>query len=78
MGVAIGLVVLGGVFIAAGGWLSTRSWKRSDPAGYALGIAPTPGPFSGVSSLLSAMVLLGYGMLLVGLFGLLGLWLRWF
>jgi uncharacterized membrane protein YphA (DoxX/SURF4 family) len=78
VGVAIALVVLGIGFIAAGWRLSTTSWKRSDPVGFELGIAPPPGQTSGVPGWMSFMVLIGLGMLLLGLFGILGLWLRWF
>jgi hypothetical protein len=78
MGVAIGLVVLGVIAIAGGWWLATQRWKSSDPVGYELGIAPAPGPTSGVPSWVSAMVLLGWGALVLGMFGLLGVWLRWF
>lgn len=78
MGVAIGLVVLGVVFVASGWRLSTARWKRSDPVGFELWIAPTPGFASGVPAWMSFMVLIGWGMLVLGLFGILGLWLRWF
>jgi hypothetical protein len=78
VGVAIGLVVLGVIFIAMGGRLSVARWKRSDPLGFELGIAPTPGRTSGISAWISFAVLLGWGMLVLGLFGILGLWLRWF
>jgi uncharacterized membrane protein YphA (DoxX/SURF4 family) len=78
VGVAIGLVVLGVAFIAAGWRLSTARWKRSDPVGFELGIAPMPGPTSGVPGWMSFLVVIGWGMLVLGLFGILGLWLRWF
>jgi hypothetical protein len=78
VGVAIGLVVLGIALTALGWWLSNRAWKRSDPIGFELGIAPAPGSRSGVPGWVSSIVLLGEGMVLLGLFGLLGLWLRWF
>jgi hypothetical protein len=78
MGVAIGLVVLGVALTALGWWLANRAWKRSDPIGFELGVAPMPGPRSGVPGWVSSIVLFGEGMVLLGLFALLGLWLHWF
>ena len=59
MGVATGLVVLGVALTALGWLLANRAWKRSDPIGFELGIAPAPGPRSGVPGWVSSIVLLG-------------------